>query len=526
MTTMTDVTVGHVLVELGQQAVDVLCAADGGLGAPVRRARIWDAADSELATGDLVLAVGVVAASPLLSRLLAAAAVARVAAVAIRGPVNLAWVRAEAEQVGVTVLVVRCELSWDHVHGRVRALVAGATEPPSGPSDLYVVASTAAAALGGAVEIDDARLRLLAFAHPPGGRMALVTPLPARSPAWLAGSDLLRRLRCAGEPVRVDPPGGRAHLVVPVRAGGDVLGYVWLTEGSEPLGRRHQRVLAGVARVVAGHLRRAGGAECRPLRELLARALARGDTAALAARLRLDRDTAFAVVGFRPRGRWPDPAVDPLYVRDQLELRAELAGGAAVVHGDHVYAVVPVGRTDPGDLTGLAAAVVSLIASQLGWDLVAVAEPVAASLDGLAGVREQLDRALHLLAEDPDRAVATAAELRPRVTLAMVRELARDRPEILAGPVQTLHEIDRTRRTDYLTTLRAYFDAASDLTEAARVLFVHRNTLRYRLRRIQELCGLDLSDPVERLVAELQLRLLPGDAPPARVSAVEQRASG
>ena len=45
---------------------------------------------------------------------------------------------------------------------------------------------------------------------------------------------------------------------------------------------------------------------------------------------------------------------------------------------------------------------------------------------------------------------------------------------------------------------------------ASKRLCVHRNTLRYRLRRIQERCGLNLDDPDERLVAELHLRLRMG----------------
>jgi DNA-binding PucR family transcriptional regulator len=38
---------------------------------------------------------------------------------------------------------------------------------------------------------------------------------------------------------------------------------------------------------------------------------------------------------------------------------------------------------------------------------------------------------------------------------------------------------------------------------------VHPNTLRYRLRRAEQLTGLDLSRPDQRLLAMLQLRLPP-----------------
>jgi DNA-binding PucR family transcriptional regulator len=60
-----------------------------------------------------------------------------------------------------------------------------------------------------------------------------------------------------------------------------------------------------------------------------------------------------------------------------------------------------------------------------------------------------------------------------------------------------------------VATLQAYFDAFGDMGAAAAQVNVHPNTFRYRLRRITEVFGLDLDDPDERLVAELQLRLLP-----------------
>jgi DNA-binding PucR family transcriptional regulator len=42
---------------------------------------------------------------------------------------------------------------------------------------------------------------------------------------------------------------------------------------------------------------------------------------------------------------------------------------------------------------------------------------------------------------------------------------------------------------------------------AAAKLHIHKNTLRYRLRRLTEIAGLDLSDPDTRLGLMLQLRI-------------------
>jgi DNA-binding PucR family transcriptional regulator len=92
--------------------------------------------------------------------------------------------------------------------------------------------------------------------------------------------------------------------------------------------------------------------------------------------------------------------------------------------------------------------------------------------------------------------------------LDLLRVITAERPELLAGPVASLHTLDATGRSDYIRSLRALFDHAGDVPEAAKALSLHPNTLRYRLRRMRELTGLNLADPIERLVAELQLRIL------------------
>ena len=48
---------------------------------------------------------------------------------------------------------------------------------------------------------------------------------------------------------------------------------------------------------------------------------------------------------------------------------------------------------------------------------------------------------------------------------------------------------------DLLQTLRAYLENGGSLEATAKSLFVHANTVRYRLRRIHELIGEDVTDP-------------------------------
>ncbi len=56
-----------------------------------------------------------------------------------------------------------------------------------------------------------------------------------------------------------------------------------------------------------------------------------------------------------------------------------------------------------------------------------------------------------------------------------------------------------------IDTLTAYLDTGGALEAASRVLFVHSNTVRYRLRRIGEVCG--LSPTVPRDAFSLRLAL-------------------
>jgi len=95
-----------------------------------------------------------------------------------------------------------------------------------------------------------------------------------------------------------------------------------------------------------------------------------------------------------------------------------------------------------------------------------------------------------------------------------------DNPELRAfqrdvlGPLETS---DTARRSEFVRTLEAFLRAGGNHMRAARDLNVHRNTLIYRLERIQELLGgANLEDPEMRLNVQLALKIraaLGGSAP-------------
>ncbi len=58
----------------------------------------------------------------------------------------------------------------------------------------------------------------------------------------------------------------------------------------------------------------------------------------------------------------------------------------------------------------------------------------------------------------------------------------------------TLLDYDKRHGSGLLVTLAQYFDSGCNVDQAAAALSVHRNTLKYRLKRVRELLGQDLND--------------------------------
>ncbi|MBB4710236.1 PucR family transcriptional regulator [Streptomyces luteogriseus] len=91
---------------------------------------------------------------------------------------------------------------------------------------------------------------------------------------------------------------------------------------------------------------------------------------------------------------------------------------------------------------------------------------------------------------------------------------------VVLRPVLDLPGLERTR---LLETLENWFAAGGSATTAAQSLYVHPNTVRYRLRRVEELTGRSLSDP--HTVADLGAALLATRSPAATRAVDADRAT-
>jgi len=90
----------------------------------------------------------------------------------------------------------------------------------------------------------------------------------------------------------------------------------------------------------------------------------------------------------------------------------------------------------------------------------------------------------------------------------------------LCEAVERLLAYDERRETQLLGTLEQYLADRRVGTMTARKLFIHANTLRQRLDRIQKLTGLDLATEdllsLELAVKLVRLRRVGGAEPPPR----------
>ena len=73
--------------------------------------------------------------------------------------------------------------------------------------------------------------------------------------------------------------------------------------------------------------------------------------------------------------------------------------------------------------------------------------------------------------------------------------------------VERIYRPLQAHSTDLVTTLWSYLDNGRSLEATARELFVHPNTVRYRLKRVSEVIGWDATGPREALILQTALVL-------------------
>ncbi|NDZ87234.1 PucR family transcriptional regulator, partial [Streptomyces sp. SID10115] len=168
-------------------------------------------------------------------------------------------------------------------------------------------------------------------------------------------------------------------------------------------------------------------------------------------------------------------------------------GGAGVRACAEYAAALEAGRLTAGRDTSTSGE-----EGELVMGLSAPAGPIAA-----ATAYKQAEQALSV-ARRRGRALVEHEELAAGSVLPL---LADDAVRAFAdGLLRALHEHDATGRGDLVASLRAWLSRHGQWDAAAADLGVHRHTLRYRMRRVEEILGRSLDDPDVRMELWLSLK--------------------
>jgi hypothetical protein len=136
------------------------------------------------------------------------------------------------------------------------------------------------------------------------------------------------------------------------------------------------------------------------------------------------------------------------------------------------------------------------------------ASGVAAGAGALGGAAAEARYACRLAALRPGRAAVVGDdELSSHMLLlaGVPADLRRTFTDRVIGPVR---DYDREHGSDLVPTLTAFLDCSGSWTRCAEILHVHVNTLRYRIQRIEQLTGRDLSALPDRVDLFLAIQLL------------------
>ena len=186
--------------------------------------------------------------------------------------------------------------------------------------------------------------------------------------------------------------------------------------------------------------------------------------------------------------------------------------------GEGVGAGVGVGAGKPADISAtdsglhadaLLAAVREPLSSGLADDgrLTLGVSAAVASAEGLRGALEEARHARRVAAARPGRVCAAGHhELASHVLL--LPFVPDDvRRAFTARLLDPLRDYDRRHRAELIPTLESFLDCDGSWTRCAARLHLHVNTLRYRVGRIEQLTGRDLSRLEDKLDFFLALRM-------------------
>ena len=398
-----------------------------------------------------------------------------------------------------------------------------------GSEDLFDVVDTMARLLGGSVVVEDVDFRVLAYSAVPGqpndeGRRSAILNrrIAERWLQWLEESGIRERLVKSDELVRLDNPWATSLIryIQPIRASDRLVGYLWLYFETE-LDADAPRTILEFAHLLGPELaRRSPTLTENPGGHVLRQFLAGGLSASHAASiLGVDEHSNIVVIAVDVdvEATKSDAviiqsrAVRALALYTQMHLASSLVGTV----DQQIYLLHASPRLKP-DVAAIMRAISKHLTRAVQTKVRAAAGGIHQGLAEAEISRNEADLTLRVLRTKNDwERDGLFASMRHDIVLNEIVDVLRARPILVRGLLDRLITHDRQYNTDYVTTLRVYINSFGDMRAAAQSLNLHPNSLRYRVKRLTEIGGLDLDDPKLRLALQLLLEMAPEPSDPA-----------
>lgn len=514
-----------------------LVGDDEGPRRPVSTLVLYDPlADLRRVTAGFLLAVGVLPKGEHWQALLNRASDRGYVCVGVKAPgVSRQELADSVADRPLAVVALADEISWERFFTLASSAMhqdysAEQTLGNTRLGDLFALANAVASAVGGATAIVDPRQCIIAYSAIEGQpidetrRKSIlglrVPPSPDTELEYRAVHRAFGVLEIPSS--NADYP----RLAVPIRAGGELLGSMWVIDRNGSVGSApNKTILNHAAEIAALHLLQARTESelvDRRRGEMLSAMLDNPEMAAEAAgSLGIPRDRAIRIVALsiaeRPLSGETVTAYHQTLELVRLHCRAELGFSVATVRPDMLYLVLPVGAGDHQrqSQVRLLRGIDAHARRSYGYRLVIGLGAAVSGLDDVGKSMVQAGRVVRLMRRDletegrpeDEPLIGFSEDLTTRLALSALAKHVAELEEAAGHTIGTMLAYDSANATDYVPTLRAFFRAHGNIRAMAQILHVHANTCRYRLSRIAEVFDIDLEDQDTRLVLWLQMRL-------------------
>ena len=426
----------------------------------------------------------------------------------------------EAQIQNITLLAASDEITWQHLDVILHTILGSQglfTQSATGLGDeLYTLANSLASIIGGSVAIEDMERRVLAYSSLPDQRLDALREqgiLGRHVPDMERNLAQYRSVLAAQGVTRFPEVSDEfARAAIAVKAGAKPLGTIWAIENIGVITQEGERLLLEGARLAALHIL---GNQINHKLELQVREgtlrsalYASLSTKEISYRLALPAGTVLSLIGFAAISESNGTAPLITHLSNELSKYLTLFRPDAVITTTSwaVYVLLPGGESD--SVARLVNGALTAIHLAFKDQIRAAIAHASTQLSDLPEMRREIDEILRVTMANPDLpAVAKLEDVHARVLLSHVADELMREPMLKHPGIEAMLAYDLENKTNYADSITAWLDAVGDIALAAKSLFIHANTLRYRLRRVKDLFNITLDNPDDRLAVWMQLRL-------------------